>query len=129
MKIFCIVVMDRIERRRILTFLLLLAGIGQILNVIINTYAGDNFYYFLLDGVFEIASKIFCILVMDRIGRRILLTFLLLLAGIGLILSVIVNTYAGDNQCKNKYFLNVICDNFNNLLDQGCIYFFYIVCF
>ena len=47
----------------------------------------------------------FCIIVMDRIGRRILLTFLLLLAGIGLILSVVVNNYAGDNQCKNKFYV------------------------
>jgi len=37
---------------------------------------------------------------MDRIGRRIILTFLLLLAGVGLLLSVIINEYAGENQCK-----------------------------
>ena len=54
--------------------------------------------WFVLDGVLEIASYIFCILVMDRIGRRILLTFLLLLAGVGLVISVVVNIYAGDNE-------------------------------
>ena len=39
---------------------------------------------------------------MDRIGRRITLTFLLLLAGVGLLLSVVVNEYAGDNECKKS---------------------------
>ena len=59
-----------------------------------------NIIRFISDGVFEILAYIFCILLMDRIGRRIILTFLLLLAGVGLILSVIVNEYAGENQCK-----------------------------
>jgi len=57
------------------------------------------------DGVFEIASYIVCISLMDRIGRRLLLTVMLLLAGIGLIASVIVNEYAGKNQSR---FLNVL---------------------
>jgi len=52
------------------------------------------------DGVFEIASYVVCIALMDRIGRRLLLTVMLLLCGIGLIANAIVNEYAGGNEGK-----------------------------
>ncbi|XP_076822510.1 organic cation transporter protein-like isoform X1 [Clavelina lepadiformis] len=60
--------------------------------------AGDLFVNNTLNGVMEIASYIICIIFMDRIGRRILLCASLLVAGLGLLASVIVNVYADDNE-------------------------------
>jgi len=62
----------------------------------------NTLYNLFADGVFEIASYAFCILVMDRIGRKFMLCFMFLLAGIGLLASAIVNEYSGDNQCRFK---------------------------
>ena len=41
---------------------------------------------------------VFCILLINRLGRRILLSFSMILAGLGLLASVVVNEYAGSNQ-------------------------------
>ncbi|CAK8674818.1 unnamed protein product [Clavelina lepadiformis] len=60
--------------------------------------AGDLFVNNTLNGVMEIASYIICIIFMDRIGRRILLCANMLVAGLGLLASVIVNVYADDNE-------------------------------
>ncbi|XP_078493967.1 organic cation transporter protein-like [Ciona intestinalis] len=60
--------------------------------------AGDIFVNNTLNGVMEIGSYVFCILLMDRIGRRILLSGMMFLSGIGLIISLVVNEYKGANQ-------------------------------
>lgn len=52
----------------------------------------------LLGGVMEIASYIICILTMEYVGRRILLSIMLLLAGVTLLSCAIVNEYAGDDE-------------------------------
>ena len=43
-------------------------------------------------------SYLSCIGLMDKIGRRILLLVLLLIAGVGLLASVTANQLAGSNQ-------------------------------
>nr|XP_009861187.2 organic cation transporter protein-like [Ciona intestinalis] len=60
--------------------------------------AGDIFVNNTLNGVMEMGSFVLCILLMDRIGRRILLSGMMFLAGIGLIISLVVNEYKGGNQ-------------------------------
>ena len=50
------------------------------------------------DGVMEILSLSICIVTMDRIGRRILLSIMMLSAGIGLLASVVCNELANANQ-------------------------------
>ncbi|CAK8674959.1 unnamed protein product [Clavelina lepadiformis] len=60
--------------------------------------AGDLYLNNTLNGVMEITSFIICLLLLDRLGRRIMLSALLFVAGIGLLASVIVNEYAGNNQ-------------------------------
>uniref|UniRef100_F6R060 Major facilitator superfamily (MFS) profile domain-containing protein n=1 Tax=Ciona intestinalis TaxID=7719 RepID=F6R060_CIOIN len=60
--------------------------------------AGDIFVNNTLNGVMEIGSYVLCILLMDRIGRRILLSGMMFLSGIGLIISLVVNEYKGSNQ-------------------------------
>ena len=52
------------------------------------------------DGVFELASIAVVIALIDRVGRRFLQSVFLVLTGVTLIVSIIVNEYAGDNQCK-----------------------------
>jgi len=52
------------------------------------------------DGVFELASIAVVIALIDRVGRRFLQSVFLVLTGVTLIASIIVNEYAGDNQCK-----------------------------
>ena len=59
----------------------------------------------LIDGIFEILSYLFCIFVMDRIGRRLLLTFFLLLAGLGLMSSVLTNIYAEGSRSRKNIFV------------------------
>ncbi|XP_078485020.1 organic cation transporter protein-like isoform X1 [Ciona intestinalis] len=60
--------------------------------------AGDIFVNNTLNGVMGMGSNIFCMLVMDKIGRRLLLTLMLLLAGCGLLASAIINEFKGDDQ-------------------------------
>ncbi|CAK8676580.1 unnamed protein product [Clavelina lepadiformis] len=60
--------------------------------------AGDIFINNTLNGVMEIASYLLVMILLDRIGRRIILASFFAVAGIVLICSVIVNTYAEDNQ-------------------------------
>ena len=52
------------------------------------------------DGVFGLCGCFFCVLTMDRFGRRPILSGTLLLAGLGLLASVVTNEYADDNQSK-----------------------------
>nr|CAB3266150.1 organic cation transporter protein-like [Phallusia mammillata] len=63
-----------------------------------GSLAGDIFVNNTLNGVFEFASYVFCWLTLDRIGRRRLLSGMYFVSGVGLLASVIVNEYAGDNQ-------------------------------
>ncbi|XP_076800001.1 solute carrier family 22 member 16-like [Clavelina lepadiformis] len=60
--------------------------------------AGDLFLNNTLNGVMDISSYIVCTILMDRVGRRLLISFYLLLAGFCLIINVIINAYAGVNQ-------------------------------
>lgn len=48
-------------------------------------------------GILEILSYVVCTLVMDRVGRRLLLAITLSGAGLSLIASTIVNEYAENN--------------------------------
>lgn len=53
-------------------------------------------------GVFEIIAFVFVILLMDRVGRRMLLTITLTGAGVALLASTVVNEYAEGAPSKLK---------------------------
>merc|ERR550534_2258250 len=59
---------------------------------------GDIFVNNVLNGVFELAGYLLCFLLIDKLGRRRLMSGCLFLAGIGLMGSVIVNEYADGNE-------------------------------
>ncbi|XP_039248686.2 organic cation transporter protein-like [Styela clava] len=68
------------------------------LSLNISSLSGNIFINNVIGGCMEIISYVICILAMDVIGRRLLLAIMLLSSGITLIISTIVNLYAGDDQ-------------------------------
>ena len=55
---------------------------------------------FFIGGVFELASSVFAILTVNRIGRKKLVIGCLLVASVGLTCSVIVNESANGDEGK-----------------------------
>ena len=61
-----------------------------------------------LDAVFDLLAHFFNMALINRVGRRLLLTATLLLAGISLLGCVVVNEYAGSNESKFDHDLTKV---------------------
>lgn len=57
-----------------------------------------NLFYTFSAGIFEMASLVFCAFTLDRVGRKRLMGSFLLIAGVGLMCSVIILEVAEGNQ-------------------------------
>ena len=75
-----------------------LCELGFFLCCYVHGSTGENFSQDFLDGVLEIVANFLCIILVNRIGRKLLLSSSLLLAGLGLLVCVVVNNYAGDDK-------------------------------
>jgi len=92
----------RLPRTRLITlnlcfnwFVESLVYYGVALNA--GSLPGDLYVNNVLNGCVEIASYIICILTMDRIGRRIVLSGSLFIAGFGLLISLLLLEFGEDN--------------------------------
>lgn len=68
----------------------------ELVSLILSTFI----LFIISAGIFELISYIICILIMDRVGRRLLLSVTLFGAGITLLSATIVNEYAGNDQSE-----------------------------